>query len=188
MKVAPKAVGIGLGALALWAMAVHGAQFFRIAGPAATTILAFKPDGTLVWSNAQPGATYTVQTVSSLPGGMNWVDYVQIPVTNSVNTNQLFAFKPPAGLALIPAGLFTIGNSIGDSDVYSATPTNVMVSAFYMDVNLVSYNQWETVHNWATNNGYAFVNAGSGKAANYPVETVDWYDHAYRVACQKPKI
>jgi formylglycine-generating enzyme required for sulfatase activity len=176
MKVAPKTVGIGLGALALWAMAVHGAQFFRIAGPAATTILAFNPDGTLVWSNAQPGATYTVQTVSSLPGGMNWVDYVQIPVTNSVNTNQLVAFKPPAGLALIPAGLFTIGNSIGDSDVYSATPTNVMVSAFYMDVNLVSYNQWETVHNWATNNGYAFVNAGSGKAANYPVETVDWYD------------
>jgi formylglycine-generating enzyme required for sulfatase activity len=25
-------------------------------------------------------------------------------------------------------------------------------------------------------NGYGFVNAGSGKAANNPVQTVDWYD------------
>jgi formylglycine-generating enzyme required for sulfatase activity len=29
---------------------------------------------------------------------------------------------------------------------------------------------------WATNHGYGFVNAGAGKAANHPVQTVDWYD------------
>ena len=40
--------------------------FFRISGPAATTIIAFNPDGTMVWSNAQAGATYTVQTATSL--------------------------------------------------------------------------------------------------------------------------
>ena len=66
--------------------AAQGARFFRISGPAATTIMSFNPDGTIVWSNAQPG-TYTIQTVSSLDGGSNWVDYVQIPVINSVNTN-----------------------------------------------------------------------------------------------------
>ena len=45
-----------------------------------------------------------------------------------------------------------------------------------MDVNLVSYSQWQTVYIWATNHGYGFKNAGAGKAANHPVQTVDWYD------------
>ena len=77
-------------------------------------------------------------------------------------------------MALIPAGSFTMGDTLdGESD---AIPTNVYVSAFYMDVNLVSYSQWQTVYNWATNHGYGFDNAGSGKAANHPVQTVDWYD------------
>ena len=58
----------------------------------------------------------------------------------------------------------------------NANPTNIYVSAFYMDTNLVSYGQWQTVYNWATNNGYTFVHAGSGKGANYPVETVGWFD------------
>jgi formylglycine-generating enzyme required for sulfatase activity len=51
-----------------------------------------------------------------------------------------------------------------------------MVSAFYMDMNLVSYGQWQTIYNWATNNGYAFDDAGSGKATNQPVVSVNWYD------------
>jgi formylglycine-generating enzyme required for sulfatase activity len=159
----------------------QGTQFFRISGPAATTILAFQPDGVLVWSNAQPGMTYTIQTVSSLPGGTNWADYVQIPVTASVNTNLLVAFNPPAGMALIPAGSFTMGDTLdGEAD---AIPITVYVSAFYMDTNLVSYGLWTNVYVYATGQGYSFyqgTNAGSyvaaGKAANHPVQTVDWYD------------
>ena len=94
-------------------------RFFRISGPAATKITAFRPDGTIVWRNTLPGTNYTIQTVSSLPGGTNWVNYVQLPVTNRVNTNQIFAFTPPAGMALIPAGMFTIGDITGWRD---ATP------------------------------------------------------------------
>jgi formylglycine-generating enzyme required for sulfatase activity len=45
-----------------------------------------------------------------------------------------------------------------------------------MDTNLVSYSQWQSVYSWATSHGYGFVNAGAGKAANHPVQTVDWYD------------
>jgi formylglycine-generating enzyme required for sulfatase activity len=154
--------------------AAQNAQFFRISGPSATTITAFNPDGTLVWRNALAGTNYTVQTVSSLPGGTNWVDYVQIPVTHSVNTNLIFAFNPPAGMALIPAGVFTMGDALdGESD---AIPTNVIVPAFYMDVNLVSLSEWQSIYNWGTNNGYGFDSAGSGKASNHPVQTVDWYD------------
>ena len=45
-----------------------------------------------------------------------------------------------------------------------------------MDVDLVSYSRWQSVYYSAKNRGYDFAHAGSGKAANHPVETVDWYD------------
>jgi len=32
------------------------------------------------------------------------------------------------------------------------------------------------VYNWATNQGYGFDNAGSGKAPNHPVQMVNWWD------------
>jgi len=155
--------------------AAQGTRFFRISGPAATAITEFRPDGTLVWSNALPGTNYTVQTVSSLPGGTNWVDYVQLPVTNGVNTNRLIAFNPPAGMAFIPAGCFTMGNTL-DGNIYDATPISVTVSAFYMDQSDVTLAQWQQVFNWATNHGYSFDCVGSGKAANHPVQMIDWYD------------
>jgi len=137
----------------------------------------------MVWSNTLPGTNYIVQTASSLNGGTNWVDYVQLPVTNHVNTNLLINFNPPAGMALIPAGLFTMGNYLindgsatNDPDITNAVPTNIYVSAFYMDVNLVTSNQWQAVYNWATNHGYGFAHAGVSQAANHPMTTVDWYD------------
>jgi formylglycine-generating enzyme required for sulfatase activity len=80
----------------------------------------------------------------------------------------------PAGMALIPSGAFTMGDTLdGKKD---AIPVSVTVSAFYMDTNLVSLTQWQPVYNWATNNGYDFVHAGAGNAPNHPVERVDWYD------------
>jgi formylglycine-generating enzyme required for sulfatase activity len=155
--------------------AAQGARFFRISGPAATRITTFRADGTLVWTNAFAGTNYTVQTVSSLPGGINWLDYVQLPATNHISTNLLISFKPPAGMALIPAGVFTMGDTLdGESDAIPVT--NVNASAFYMDVNLVSYSQWQSVYNWATNHGYSFDHAGAGKATNHPVQTLNWYD------------
>ena len=156
----------------------QNAQFFRIAGPTTVNITALRADGTLVWSSAQPGAIYTVQVTTSLVGGGNWVDFNQIYATNLANTNLLFVFNPPASMALIPAGEFTIGNSIGDKDslITDAQPTNVTLSAFYMDTNLVSYSQWQPIYVYATNQGYSFRKPGSGKAANHPVQTVSWYD------------
>ncbi len=45
----------------------------------------------------------------------------------------------PAGMALIPAGTFTKGDTWdGPTD---AIPTNIYVSDFYRDTNLVSYSQ-----------------------------------------------
>ena len=105
-----------------------------------------------------------------------------ITVTNTVTLGirqrfYILQYTPaiPTGMALIPAGSFTMGDTLdGESD---AMPTvSVTVSAFYMDTNLVSYSQWLSVYNWATSQGYGFVDAGAGKAANHPVQTVDWYD------------
>jgi formylglycine-generating enzyme len=152
----------------------QNSRFFRISGPGATTIISCNQDGTLVWSNSLSATNYIFQTASPLAEGTNWVDYIQIPVTNGINTNLLFDLHPPNGMTLIPAGTFIMGDTLdGESD---AVATNVYVSAFYMDVNLVNYSQWQLVYNWATNNGYLFDNTGAGKAMNHPVQTVDWYD------------
>ena len=113
-------------------------------------------------SNLVSGISITNATISGNGGGLTNVNAATLAI--------------PSGMALIPAGAFTMGNSIGDSDITDANPTNVTVSAFYMDVNLVSYSQWQSVYYWATNHGYGFVHAGAGKAANHPVQTVDWYD------------
>ena len=82
---------------------------------------------------------------------------------------------PPTGMVLIPGGGFTMGDTLdGESDAVPVT--NVNLSAFYMDVNLVSYSLWTNVYSYATSHGYSFVNAGAGKAYNHPVQTMDWYD------------
>jgi formylglycine-generating enzyme required for sulfatase activity len=157
------------------------ARFFRILGPTAATITTFQPGGAIIWSNAVPGSNYTVQTVAALPGGTNWVDYVQLAAAQPVNTNTLVDFNPPAGMALIPAGVFTMGNAVAaDTDITDAPPTNVSVLGFYMDTNLVTSSLWQTVYDWAGTNGYRFENSGEVKSGNdpaqNPVVTVDWYD------------
>jgi formylglycine-generating enzyme required for sulfatase activity len=156
-------------------VAGQNAQFFRISGPAATTITAFNPDGTLVWSNALAGTNYTIQTTPALPGGgTNWVDYDQVAVTNGSSTNQLVVFNPPDGMVFVPAGVFIMGDQLdGEGD---ARPTNVAVSAFFMDANLVSYDQWQSVYFYAKKAGYGFDDAGAGKDSDHPVQSVNWWD------------
>ncbi len=123
---------------------------------------------------------YVLQSTTNL-ASPNWglvTDAVPVTVKNAVTITvsnalparffRLYNTNPPAGLALIPAGAFTMGDNLdGEND---ATPTvSVTVSAFYMDTNLVSYSQWQPVYNWAASHGYGFDNAGAGKAANHPV-------------------
>src|ERR1017187_610526 len=118
-----------------------------------------------VWTTVVPG-----------PVAVNGNNTVTNPISGTLQFYRLSQSAIPAGMALIPAGAFMMGNSIGDSDITDANPISVTVSAFYMDVNLVSSNQWAGVYAYATSHGYGFDNAGSGKAANQPVQTVDWYD------------
>jgi formylglycine-generating enzyme required for sulfatase activity len=164
----------GFMAVCLVSTSGQDARFFRIAGPVATRVTGMTADGTITWTNTPTNATFTVQTATTLHGPSNWVDYVRVPASNAVTVQRIFDRNPPSGMVLIPAGSFTMGDTLdGDSD---AIRTVTYVSAFYMDVNLVSYSQWQSVYNWATSHGYGFDNTGSGKAANHPVQTIDWYD------------
>jgi hypothetical protein len=103
---------------------------------------------------------YVLQTTTNL-ASPNWVmasNAVTVnaaTVTNSAPAGyfRLLQSTTPPGMVLIPAGSFLIGNYIvnnfyktatNDPDI-NANPTNVYVSAFYMDVNLVNSNQWAAV-------------------------------------------
>ena len=164
----------------------QSARFFRILGPSAATVIAFQADGTLVWTNAQAGETYTVQIARTLSGTVNWVDYAQISGQNGINSNRLVAFNPPAGMALIPAGTFRMGDALGDvlalnNFLDEAQVHTVFVSAFYMDKYATTKALWDDVYNWAVTNGYDFYNSsienpGLGWAPNHPVYDVNWYD------------
>lgn len=83
---------------------------------------------------------------------------------------------PPAGMALIPAGSFTMGDSLSEGWSDELPLHTVSVSAFYMDKYDVTKALWDEVYTWALGHGYGFDNAGAGKAASHPVQTVTWYD------------
>jgi formylglycine-generating enzyme required for sulfatase activity len=140
----------------------------------------------LFWSTTVSNSVLQSTTNLASPNWVvvsNGVPLKAISVTNTspamffrlYDTNSITPVYTTNGMALIPAGSFTIGDNLdGESDAFP--PANVYVSGFYMDTNLVSYSQWQTVYAWATNHGYGFDNPGSGKAANHPVQTVNWYD------------
>jgi formylglycine-generating enzyme required for sulfatase activity len=79
-------------------------------------------------------------------------------------------------LALIAGGTYQMGNLIGDSDITDAGTVTVTLSAYYMAVHPTTKTQWDTVRTWAITNGYTDLVTGAGKAADHPVQTVNWYD------------
>lgn len=169
-------LGAGFAAATLGSPAQE-ARFFRVAGPVASTITAFSAGGYVTWTNAPTNATFTVQTAVSVVGPSNWVDYIQVPVTNPATTHRLYDPNPPAGMSLIPAGSFTMGDSL---DGYEVPTHSVYVSAFYMDRYEVTKALWDDVYQWATNRPvavrYSFEFGAAGKASNHPAHTMTWYD------------
>ena|ERR1017187_7405513 len=148
------------------------------------TIIRSATNVILTWPTNATG--FTLQSTTNLVSPAVWTTVVPGPVvvngnntvTNPISgTQQFYRLSPsaiPSGMALIPAGSFTMGDTLdGEGDAF---PTSVTVSAFYMEVNLVSYSQWQPVYNWATNHGYGFDHAGAGNAANHPVQTISWHD------------
>src|SRR4030095_16557329 len=88
------------------------ARFFRILGPGATAITGVSADGNVTWTNELTDVICTVQTAVSLTNASNWADYVQVSISNHLVSCRLFDPNPPADMAFIPAGSFTMGNAL----------------------------------------------------------------------------
>jgi formylglycine-generating enzyme len=101
--------------------------------------------------------------------GRNWPDRFSTNVRCRIPTSEA-----PTGMVLIPAGSFTMGDTL-DGDLSALPPHTVHVSAFYMDPYEVTKALWDEVRAWANTNGYDLDAVGAGKAANHPVHTVSWY-------------
>ena len=180
---------IGLCALALGAgMAAQGAA-------PVITDTAMVPRFTI---QSDLGVTNQIQYCTNL-NQTNWVVLTNLVVTQSpywfvdagappaprrfyrvlaLGTNS----PVPPGMALIPAGSFTMGNCMDPDEGYSdELPLHtVNVSAFYMDKNPVTKGLWDTVYQWATTRPvgmrYSFEYGAQGKASNHPAQSMTWYD------------
>jgi formylglycine-generating enzyme required for sulfatase activity len=78
-------------------------------------------------------------------------------------------------MSYIPGGSFTMGRTSGDTDA-DAPPVTVTVSPFYIQQTETTKAQWDEVRTWGLSNGYTDLPTGEGKAANHPVQTVNWWD------------
>lgn len=135
---------------------------------------------------------YVLQTTPDLLSS-NWVTASNAVLVNAMTvTNvapvgffRLQLANAPAGMVLVPAGSFRMGNFVltnafdsgtTDATILGAGWTDVYVSAFFMDVNLVTLDQWTAVRDTATNQGYGFDSAGVADAGIEPVGELNWYD------------
>lgn len=143
-------------------------------------VVSWESNGVLVATGMEPGTTGTVEWASSLGDGFtNNPSPFEGLVVDSNGTLQVAIpmFFRVAGTPQIPEGMVAIPAGINkgtDPDFGAYSLTNE--AAFYMDQYEVKKEQWDTVYNWAVSHGYSFDNAGSGKASNHPVQTVNWYD------------
>jgi sulfatase modifying factor 1 len=176
-------------------MAVVGAAALAWPGASAQgqapVIASFGRNGELVCTNLQPGSTASVVWASSLLGpwtnsapGLDAVTAdnngaIQVRVPLLAWSVPMFyrvrGVPAPAGMVLIPAGPFVMGDTL-DGDTYSLPLHTNQISALYMDKYEVTKALYDEVRVWANTNGYDLGAIGFGKATNHPVHAVSWYN------------
>ncbi len=106
--------------------------------------------------------------------GADWPGNLSENIRATVTADDGRTPAVPSGMALIPAGSFSMGDA--HDGLSSALPVHsVYVSAFYMDRYEVTKALWDEVRAWGLGNGYTDLPAGGGKAANHPVHSVSWF-------------
>jgi len=154
----------------------------------APVITSFSGNGVLVCSNLAPGSVAAVEWASSVTGPWtnNWAGLEAVTVDSNgkiqVSVPMFYRVRgtnsAPDGMALIPAGSFTMGNCMNSGEGYSdELPLHaVYVSAFYMDRYEVTKALWDEVYNWAITHSYSFEYGAQGKASTHPAQYMTWYD------------
>ena len=80
----------------------------------------------------------------------------------------------PTGFALIPAGVFQMGDAL--DGIAGAPVRQVNVSSFYMAQHEMTKGGWDVTRDWGLSNGYTDLPIGGGSSNNHPVEEVSWFD------------
>jgi sulfatase modifying factor 1 len=96
--------------------------------------------------------------------------------TGDSTTNEPPSEPPLAGMSLIPAGDFVMGDTFNDGYGDELPLHTNFISTFYMDKYEVTKALWDVVKAFNGGNGYSYSNPGLGKATNHPVHTVNWFD------------
>lgn len=159
------AMDIGAGELALTLSCPSGTEYYIESAPAVT--------GT--WTTAAgPKTAPSNFVMEAMSFGQEAAQFYRLADGPNFPT-------PPAGMVLIPAGSFVMGNA---TNVFSSNEGygdelpqhTVYVSAFYMDIYEVTKALWDEVKAYNGGNGYEYTFSGLGKATNHPVYMVEWYD------------
>jgi formylglycine-generating enzyme required for sulfatase activity len=151
------------------------ASSLMLSGSSSNTILV--PNADLVFGGSGTNRTIKVTPVSGQTGTAT----ITVTVSNgSLSTSDAFLLTVsstgPAGMALIPQGSYTMGNSVvTDTNITNAPTRTVTLDAFYMGKYEVTKAEWDEVRIWGLSNGYTDLAAGSGKASNHPVQSITWY-------------
>ncbi len=164
-------------------------RFYRLSGSGASSRFAQVVflNG---WRSAAPAGTqYQIEYTAASTGWTNWLlltnlvlpasPYLFLDDESLAGPARVYYTTPanvPFVMVLIPAGSFTMGDNFNEGYSNERPTHTVYVSAFYMDRYEVTKALWDEVMTWALAHGYSFDNAGSGKGANHPVQTVNWYD------------
>ena len=104
-----------------------------------------------------------------------------ITTTNSslYSTSPNSTISEIAGLVIIEGGTFTMGSPTGVGSTDEQPPHSVTLYDYYLSRTEIRWGMWDTVYQWAKNNGYTDLPAGRkgyNGDANHPVTEVNWYD------------
>jgi len=156
-------------------------------------ITSFSANGVLTCSNLVAGSAAAVEWAPTVSGPWNsdWssLTAIAVPSSHAISVGVPMFYRVQAltngtftadGMALVPAGTYKIGDTL-DGDITDAQPTNVYVSNFYMDTNLVSGGLWSAVLTYASSHGFIMAASGGSaegyaKATNHPMGQCQWSD------------
>lgn len=149
--------------------------------------------------------TYSLQSIHDLPATNGWGTLTNVVLPTSpwayIDYTSLMSAKrfyrvvgttpsdtnTPAGMVLIPAGTFTMGDSFNEGEPNERPTRTVNVSAFYMDRTEVTKSLWDQVMTWAAAHGYGLYDMAGNVwewCWNYlgpserPVRGASWHNDA----------
>ena len=151
--------------------------FFRLAADgSAPRIATVDANGTIGWPNFAGDISGRIQRATGLAGESNWTDYVEYSGARTSFSVRVHASRPPAGMVLVPAGVFQRGDAWGDGGTDELPVRAIYTGAFFIDPFETTKELWDSVVPWALSHGYKFTNAGSGKDTNHPVYDIQWIE------------